>query len=162
MHLCGTRRYEQPEREGAREPGRFQIGFLDTVGVVGKQRGDHGSSPSRNRMTGDLDYLIHVRVADVAEYDRLYQRLTARVEIDDISASFVMEEIKETTALPLLRVGHGFQDRVARPAGAAIRHGPSIIVALAGNPPRPLRRHACAFARPNVHSCTINVQITFA
>jgi len=56
-------------------------------------------------MTGDLDYLIHVRVADVAEYDRLYQRLTARVEIDDISASFVMEEIKETTALPLLRVG---------------------------------------------------------
>lgn len=53
------------------------------------------------RMTGDLDYLIHARVADVADYDDLYQRLIARVEIDDISASFVMEEIKETTALPL-------------------------------------------------------------
>ena len=66
--------------------------------VVGNQTGDHGSSPLRNRMIGDLDYLIHVRVADC---DGLYQRLTARVEIDDISASFVREEIRETTALPL-------------------------------------------------------------
>lgn len=53
------------------------------------------------RMTGDLDYLLHARVADMADYDRLYQRLTAKVEIADVSASFVMEEIKETTALPL-------------------------------------------------------------
>ena len=53
------------------------------------------------RMTGDLDYLLHARVADMADYDRLYQRLTARVDIADVSASFVMEEIKETTALPL-------------------------------------------------------------
>ncbi len=51
------------------------------------------------RMTGDLDYLIHARVADMAGYDDLYQRLTAQVEITDISASFVMEEIKATTAL---------------------------------------------------------------
>ena len=53
------------------------------------------------RMTGDLDYLLHARVADMAEYDQLYQRLTAKVEIADVSASFVMEEIKDTTALPL-------------------------------------------------------------
>ena len=53
------------------------------------------------RMTGDLDYLIHARVADVEDYDRLYQRLTARVELADISASFVMEEIKLSTSLPL-------------------------------------------------------------
>ncbi len=53
------------------------------------------------RMTGDLDYLLHARVTDMADYDRLYQRLTARVDIADVSASFVMEEIKETTALPL-------------------------------------------------------------
>ncbi len=52
-------------------------------------------------MTGDLDYLIHARVADVEDYDRLYQRLTARVELADISASFVMEEIKLSTSLPL-------------------------------------------------------------
>lgn len=53
------------------------------------------------RMSGDLDYLIRARVADMAGYDRLYQRLIARVPLSDVSASFVMEEIKETTALPL-------------------------------------------------------------
>jgi Lrp/AsnC family transcriptional regulator len=53
------------------------------------------------RMTGDLDYLIRARVADVKDYDRLYQALVARVELADVSASFVMEEIKETTELPL-------------------------------------------------------------
>ena len=53
------------------------------------------------RMTGDLDYLIRARVADMADYDRLYQILIARVPMGDVSASFVMEEIKDTTALPL-------------------------------------------------------------
>jgi len=53
------------------------------------------------RMTGDLDYLIRAQVADVAAYDALYQRLIRRVEMSDVSASFVMEEIKDTTALPL-------------------------------------------------------------
>ena len=53
------------------------------------------------RMSGDLDYLIWARVTDMAGYDRLYQRLIARVPLSDVSASFVMEEIKETAQLPL-------------------------------------------------------------
>lgn len=53
------------------------------------------------RMTGDLDYLIRARVADMSDYDRLYQTLIARVPMGDVSASFVMEEIKDTTELPL-------------------------------------------------------------
>lgn len=53
------------------------------------------------RMSGDLDYLIRAKVADMAGYDRLYQRLIGKVALSDVSASFVMEEIKETTALPL-------------------------------------------------------------
>ena len=53
------------------------------------------------RMSGDLDYLIRARVADMAGYDKLYQRLIARVPLSDVSASFVMEEIKETAELPL-------------------------------------------------------------
>ncbi len=53
------------------------------------------------RMTGDLDYLLKARVADMAGYDRLYQSLISRVPLSDVSASFVMEEIKDTTALPL-------------------------------------------------------------
>jgi len=53
------------------------------------------------RMTGELDYLIRARVKDVADYDRLYRRLIEKVPLSDVSASFVMEEIKETTELPL-------------------------------------------------------------
>ena len=53
------------------------------------------------RMTGELDYLIRARVTDMAGYDRLYQALISKVPMGDVSASFVMEHIKETTALPL-------------------------------------------------------------
>ena len=53
------------------------------------------------RMSGDLDYLLRVRVRDVKAYDAFYQRLTTRLRLSDISASFVMEEIKDTTALPI-------------------------------------------------------------
>ncbi len=53
------------------------------------------------RMTGDLDYVLRVRVSDVPAYDEFYKRLTSRISVSDISASFVMEEIKETTAVPL-------------------------------------------------------------
>lgn len=54
-----------------------------------------------HRLSGDLDYILRVRVADVAAYDAFYKRLIARVEISDISASFVMEDLKDTTELPL-------------------------------------------------------------
>lgn len=53
------------------------------------------------RMSGELDYLIHARVSDIKDYDALYQRLIRKVQMSDVSASFVMEEIKETTALPV-------------------------------------------------------------
>jgi Lrp/AsnC family transcriptional regulator len=52
------------------------------------------------RMSGDLDYVLRARVPDVKAYDRLYQRLIAKVPLSDVSASFVMEEIKETMELP--------------------------------------------------------------
>ncbi|GLQ34701.1 ArsR family transcriptional regulator [Amylibacter marinus] len=53
------------------------------------------------RMTGDLDYILRVRVSDIAAYDRFYKTLTERIEIGDVSASFVMEELKEGTELPI-------------------------------------------------------------
>ena len=56
---------------------------------------------SAQRMTGDLDYVLRVRLTDVAAYDLFYKRLTSRISVSDISASFVMEDIKDTTALPL-------------------------------------------------------------
>ncbi|MEM7471566.1 MAG: Lrp/AsnC family transcriptional regulator [Pseudomonadota bacterium] len=54
-----------------------------------------------HRMSGDLDYVLRVQVADVADYDRFYKRLIELVPLGDISASFVMENIKDTTALPV-------------------------------------------------------------
>jgi len=54
---------------------------------------------SAHRMTGDLDYVLRVRVADVKAYDQFYQHLIDKVPIADVSASFVMEDIKETTVL---------------------------------------------------------------
>jgi Lrp/AsnC family transcriptional regulator len=53
------------------------------------------------RMSGDLDYVLRVRVASVAGYDDFYQRLIERVPMSDVSASFVLEEMKDTTELPL-------------------------------------------------------------
>lgn len=54
-----------------------------------------------HRMSGDLDYVLRVRVRDVKAYDRFYQRLIEKVPIAEVSASFVMEDLKDTTALPL-------------------------------------------------------------
>ncbi len=53
------------------------------------------------RMTGELDYLIKARVSDMKDYDLLYQQLTQHLSLSDVSASFVMENIKDTTALPI-------------------------------------------------------------
>jgi Lrp/AsnC family transcriptional regulator len=52
------------------------------------------------RMGGDVDYLLKAVVADMHDYDRLYQELI-EADLFDVSAGFVMEEIKATTALPL-------------------------------------------------------------
>lgn len=53
------------------------------------------------RMSGDVDYLMKVVVPDIAAYDRVYQRLIRSVDLSDVSSSFAMEELKNTTALPL-------------------------------------------------------------
>jgi Lrp/AsnC family transcriptional regulator len=53
------------------------------------------------RMSGDLDYLLKIVVPDIAGYDAVYKRLIARIELSDVSASFVMEELKATNELPL-------------------------------------------------------------
>ena len=53
------------------------------------------------RMSGDVDYLLHVVVPDIAAYDGFYKRLIARVPLKDVSSAFAMERIKQTTALPL-------------------------------------------------------------
>ena len=54
-----------------------------------------------HRMSGDVDYLIRIVVPDIDAYDVVYKRLISAVQFQDVSASFVLETIKCTTALPL-------------------------------------------------------------
>lgn len=54
-----------------------------------------------SRLSGETDYLLRVVVPDMAAYDRVYKSLITRIELDDISSNFVMEELKQTTELPL-------------------------------------------------------------
>ncbi|MEM7570050.1 MAG: Lrp/AsnC family transcriptional regulator, partial [Pseudomonadota bacterium] len=54
-----------------------------------------------HRMSGDVDYLVKVVVADVSDYDRVYKKLISSVDMAEVSVSFSMERLKETTQLPI-------------------------------------------------------------
>ncbi|SCX58687.1 Lrp/AsnC family transcriptional regulator [Variovorax sp. EL159] len=58
------------------------------------------------RMSGDVDYLLRVVVPDIAAYDAVYKRLTEGTNLHDVSSSFAMQELKQTTALPLGYIPH--------------------------------------------------------
>ena len=53
------------------------------------------------RTTGEIDYLLSVRVKDVEGYDECYKSFIRLVPSMDLSATFVMEEIKNSTFLPV-------------------------------------------------------------
>ena len=63
------------------------------------------------RMAGDVDYMLRVAVADMAEYDAFYKRLIAVAPMKNITSRFAMERIKQTTAYPLHP--RSFRDRRA-------------------------------------------------
>lgn len=46
------------------------------------------------RMSGDVDYLLHVVVADIAAYDEFYRRLIGQVKLRNVSSRFSMERLK--------------------------------------------------------------------
>ena len=46
------------------------------------------------RMSGDVDYLLHVVVADIASYDDFYRRLIAAVPLRNVTSRFAMERLK--------------------------------------------------------------------
>jgi Lrp/AsnC family transcriptional regulator len=53
------------------------------------------------RMSGNVDYLLKVVVPTVEAYDVVYKKMIGEIEIFDVSSYFAMEEIKNTTELPL-------------------------------------------------------------
>jgi Lrp/AsnC family transcriptional regulator len=53
------------------------------------------------RTSGDMDYMLRVVVPSIEAYDSFYKRLIDAVDLYDVSTVFVMEKMKQTTALPL-------------------------------------------------------------
>jgi len=52
------------------------------------------------RMSGDVDYLLHVIVPDIAAYDGFYRKLIAAIPLRNVSSRFAMERMKDG-ALPI-------------------------------------------------------------
>lgn len=113
------RRMQQLEKQGVIEKrvallNAEQVGLPLTV-YIAVRTNQHNASWAQNfqqvtqnipeilevhRMSGDLDYMIKAVVSDMKGYDRLYKKLID-ADLSDVSASFVMEEMKHTTELPL-------------------------------------------------------------
>lgn len=69
---------------------RFRAAVKDIPEIVGAFR-----------TAGEIDYILQARMPDVAAYDALYQKLIARIDMLDVSATFVMETMKDTSEIPL-------------------------------------------------------------
>jgi Lrp/AsnC family transcriptional regulator len=54
-----------------------------------------------HRLTGDVDYLLKVRVANTRAFDAFYKRLIERIDLFNVTSSLSMETLKETTALAI-------------------------------------------------------------
>jgi Lrp/AsnC family transcriptional regulator, leucine-responsive regulatory protein len=53
-------------------------------------------------LTGDMDYLLRVQVGDLEHFSRFVMDSLLKLPgVLDVKSSFVLEEIKETTALPI-------------------------------------------------------------
>ncbi len=55
-----------------------------------------------HRMSGDVDYLLKVAASSIEGYDRFYKKLIGLVDLAGVSSAFSMEQIKSSTALPLV------------------------------------------------------------
>jgi Lrp/AsnC family leucine-responsive transcriptional regulator len=100
------------------EPARVGLGLLAYVNVKLEKRGQMPIDEFRRAvegwpevvacysMTGDMDYLLRVQVEDLDHYTRfMMERLLKQAGVIDVKSNFVLERIKDTTALPLGHLG---------------------------------------------------------
>ncbi len=96
------------------DPARIGLGLLAYVVVKLEKRGrmpvDEFSRAVQAwpevvacyAMTGDMDYLLRVQVEDLEHFSRfVLDRLLQHPGVIDVKSNFVLERIKDTTALPL-------------------------------------------------------------
>ena len=53
------------------------------------------------RLSGEYDYMLKVLVKDMPGFDHFYKRFIANIKLGDVTSSFAMEEIKNTTVIPI-------------------------------------------------------------
>jgi len=53
------------------------------------------------RLSGTTDYLLKVLVPSIDKFDEFYKKLTDKIDLSDVTTSFSMEELKQTSSLPL-------------------------------------------------------------
>ncbi|WEF24886.1 Lrp/AsnC family transcriptional regulator [Paracoccus sp. S3-43] len=95
------------------DPAKLGLGLTVFVGI---EATDHGAAwrdaflaavkqfpeiMEAYRMAGEMDYLLHVAVSDMAAYDDFYRRLTDAVPIKNLTSHFAMERLRHTTAYPI-------------------------------------------------------------
>lgn len=54
-----------------------------------------------HRMSGEVDYLLKVATTSIEGFDRFYKKLIQIGPLTGVSSTFSMEQMKNTTALPL-------------------------------------------------------------
>ncbi|MBB5222739.1 Lrp/AsnC family transcriptional regulator [Amaricoccus macauensis] len=57
------------------------------------------------RISGEYDYMLKVVTHDIASYDRFYQRLIEKVELETVTTYFAMEAIVEQRPFPITETG---------------------------------------------------------
>ena len=53
------------------------------------------------RLSGTVDYIFKVLVPSIEKYNEFYKKLTDKIDFFEVTSSFSMEEIKQTSNLPL-------------------------------------------------------------
>lgn len=57
-------------------------------------------------LTGDMDYLMHVYVADLAHFSRFLLDRLLTSGVADVNSSFVLRTVKRSPSLPLSQLAH--------------------------------------------------------
>jgi Lrp/AsnC family leucine-responsive transcriptional regulator len=96
------------------EPQKLGLGLLAYVTVKLEKRGNMQTVSFHDSvqhwpevtgcysMTGDMDYLLRVHVRDLEHFSRFVMNSVLKQPgVVDVKSSFVLERVKETTALPL-------------------------------------------------------------
>jgi Lrp/AsnC family leucine-responsive transcriptional regulator len=100
------------------DPGKVGLGLRAFVTVKVEKRGrmpaeaftkavqDWPEVVGCHSTSGDMDYLLRIHVEDLEHFSRfVMDSLLKHPGVLDVKSSFVLEEVKETTSLPLTHLG---------------------------------------------------------